>query len=970
MLTKVKITVFIFLFLLTTASSSFAQFYSTQYRPANQQWKYLSTPHFKLVYAAGYDSSAMEMGRILEQQYPSVRQLVGGKLSDFPVILNSYNDRSNGFVTPIHFRSEIELPPIKGKSLSPQTGNWLENVGPHELVHAMQFSNLGGGVNLPKFVSLFSPDLARSFHGGLPPGALEGIAVHHETENVSPDGGRGNHPYFYNQFNAVFQSSDRWSMRQMVQDPVFTRPFNRHYLGGYEFTSWLLETHGENLQQELSDFFMDWPFLGYGFALRATTGKWPGRLYKDFEKEKESSLDREYSSHKFTELNIPFSGKDIRRPKWLSDSTLVFYGSFYNSRPGFYRYTLPTGSVDQLFATNSVEDYRYDISDDGTELIYSYYNASPIYDRTFRAELISYNFDSGKKKQLTEKGRLYAPRFGETDILALQSKPASSSLVSFTYNDSAASVDELLFLGDHEITAAVPNPSNRDEIAVVINKRGMQALWLADRKDIRSDLNGPPDISFKGGSVFDPVWHPQQNRILFSSDFSGTLQLYEFNRTEQNVRQVSSYDFNAFEGDYHPEDDKIVFIIQKNHERIPVLLDRKDFDGSEVPESMWGPDKTKTAFMERPVVADSMVSKSQTWENGTYRTGFSWLKPRAFLPVIEEISNRDVYHVGFSLHSNDLLQSQNYIAELSYAQDRLWYDLSYQNKTFWPGFKANIFSRPSYRSFNLETEEGSFSNTLLREERSFALSVPIRVRLSQNIFSTSFFLEPEIRQSQIRYFEIDNGINTASDFNDLTISNLFAQFNFRLQQNIRDLQPNSGLLLFSEIERYLNSQSLIIDAYGRQVQEVFAKPTALRAGFFTYLSPLRRWNQSLRLGIRAITQTHPVFDNQAFVSRGFSEMIYEDSNNLLSLDTRYTIPLAYVDDGWLLLPVYLTNVYLVAFSNTVVDPMQEPLLENSRSVFGIELRSRFRISNLSFDIGVGIGYEPTRDNYELFFGYF
>ncbi len=966
--TKVKITAFLFLFLLT-GSSSFAQFYSTQYRPANQQWQYLSTPHFKLVYAAGNDSSAMEMGRILEQQYHSVQQLVGGGLSDFPVILNSYNDRSNGFVTPTHFRSEIELPPIKGKSLSPQTGSWLENVGPHELVHAMQFSNLGG-INLPKFVSFFSPDLARSFHGALPPGALEGIAVHHETEGVAPNGGRGNHPYFYNQFNAIFQSDDRWSMRQMVQDPVFTRPFNRHYLGGYEFTSWLQDMYGDDFKRELLDFFMDWPFLGYGVALRVKTGKWPGRLYKDFVKEKENAIDGREKPNNFTELDIPFSGKDIRRPKWLSDSTLIFYGSFYNARPGFYRYNLSTGDVIRLFVTNTVEDFQYDLSEDRTEMIYSYYDVSAVYDRTSLSDIVRYRFDTGERTQLTKKARVYAPRFDDTGIIALQSKPASSALVSVENPGSATSVKELLSLGDHEITAAVPNPSNRNEIAVIANKRGMQALWIADRMDIRSDLKDPPAISFEGGGVFDPVWHPQKERILFSSDFTGALQIYEFNRKEQTVRKVSGYALNAFEGEYHPEGDKIAFVIQKNNERIPAVLDRDDFDGEVIPDNIWMPNQDKRDFMNRPVVADSVVSESQTWESGTYRSGLKWLKPRAFLPVVEEISNREVYRAGLSLHSNDLLQSQNYVAELSYAQDRLWYDLSYQNKTFWPGFKTSVFSRPAFRTFNIETEEGSFNNTLLREERSFALSVPLRIRLNQNIFSTSLFLEPEIRQSQFRYFEPNNGTNSASDFGGLTISNLFTQFNFRLQQNIRDLQPNSGLILFSEVERFLNSQSLVINTNGNQIQQNFAKPTALRGGLFTYLSPLRHWNQSLRLGIRALTQTHPVFDNQAFVSRGFAERIFEDSHNLVSLDSRYTIPVTFVDDGWLLLPFYLANIYLVAFSKTVLDPTQQPLLDNSRSVFGLELRSNFRISNLSFDIGVGIGYEPTRDNYEIFFGYF
>ena len=94
------------------------------------------------------------------------------------------------------------------------------------------------------------------------------------------------------------------------------------------------------------------------------------------------------------------------------------------------------------------------------------------------------------------------------------------------------------------------------------------------------------------------------------------------------------------------------------------------------------------------------------------------------------------------------------------------------------------------------------------------------------------------------------------------------------------------------------------------------------------------------------------------------------SFNLLSFDTRYTIPISYVDNGGFLLPLYLSNIYLVAYSDTVVDPTMENWYEGSRSVFGLGLRARFRLSNLSFDIGIGYGYEPTRDNHHFFIGDF
>lgn len=964
MFRKTLLTVGFTLFLF---GSSVAQFYSTQYRPPSQNWQYLQTPHFKLVYAKGNDSTALQMGRILEEQYSSVQNLVGGELNNFPVVLNDYNDRSNGFVTPIHFRSEIELPPIKGKSLNPQTGNWLENVGPHELVHALQLSNLGD-YNLPQLISLFSPDLARSFHGAIPFGVLEGIAVHHETENISRGGGRGNHPFFTNQFDATFNSDQRWSMGQLLQTTTDTRPFGRHYIGGYEFTAWLQNEQGSQTTRNALDFYMDFPFLGYGVALRHATGQWPGQLYNQFEEHHEkSSKSKEAETNRISELDIPFKGIEIRRPKWLSDSTLIFYGSFYNARPGFYSYDLENKNVNRLITTNTVGDYRYDLSPDRSQMVFSYYETDPIYDNTTKAELVQFDLDTHHSKQISKGGRLYAPAYFGDQFLALQTQPASSQLVSVAQaNTSGSDINHLLTLDGHEIKAVATNPENQ-KLALIANKRGMQGLWITHKKELHSKIEGPPDVVFEDGSVFDPEWHPDGNKLMFSSDFSGTHQLYEYNLVDKEIAQITNADFNAFEGSYSPQGDRIAFVRQHENERLPAILNRADFVNSQIDDDTWQPSQAKNKFMERPVVADSTVVQSKEWETGDYSAGPAWLAPRTILPVFDEISNRDVYKAGFALHSNSLLADQRYSAEFSYLQNRGWYDLSYQNKTFYPGFKMRLFSRPSFIS--IQGENNNQSITLLRQERGLALSVPFQYRINQNIYSTSFFFEPEIRQSQIRFHDI-SATGATSNFGDITVANLFGRFNYRLQQNIRDLQPNSGAYIYTELERYLSAGNAELPIGDQQLQFNFQQPTALHGGFFTFVSPFRRWNQSLRLGVRGITQSGFIFDNQFIVSDGFSEPVLENSNNLLSLSTRYTIPLMYVDDGGFLVPLYLSNIYLVAFSNTVTDPTFANHIDGSRSVFGLGIRARFRLSNLSLDIGVGYGYEPSRQHHQFFIGDF
>src|SRR6056297_3654148 len=147
-----------------------AQFYGTQYRTPGQNWRQLQTEQFRIIYPARYDSLARETLAVLELEYDNVQSLVGGDLRDFPVILNPDNDRSNGFVAPFNFRSEIEIAPFMGKTLSPQSGSWFETVLPQELVHAMHFSVNNSSIT--QLLDLFSPDMRRSVHAAAPFGFI------------------------------------------------------------------------------------------------------------------------------------------------------------------------------------------------------------------------------------------------------------------------------------------------------------------------------------------------------------------------------------------------------------------------------------------------------------------------------------------------------------------------------------------------------------------------------------------------------------------------------------------------------------------------------------------------------------------------------------------------------------------------------------------------------------------------------
>src|SRR5699024_5644093 len=114
---------------------------------------------------------------------------------------------------------------------------------------------------------------------------------------------------------------------------------------------------------------------------------------------------------------------------------------------------------------------------------------------------------------------------------------------------------------------------------------------------------------------------------------------------------------------------------------LPVVIQRNAASDRNITESRW---KSPETTASHSAVSDSMIAASGNWTAEPYSAGPGWLKPRAVLPSVDEVSNSGRYQLGLSLHSNNLLQSQAYAAEVSYLEERMWYDVSYENKQFYP----------------------------------------------------------------------------------------------------------------------------------------------------------------------------------------------------------------------------------------------------------------------------------------------
>ncbi len=955
---------------------NFQSFYFTQHRPPNQNWQQLKTPHFRIIYPAKYDSLAYRTAKILESQYPITSKLAGGDLINFPFIITDYNDLSNGFVTSSNFRSEIDLAPSKGKTLNPASGDWLETVVPHELLHA-NHGNVRVTGSIPYFYGLFSPDFRRAFNFFPPVGVHEGLAVHHETENVLDGGGRADYTYFNNQYNAKLSSVDPWSAGQTFQTSTYTNPLNRHYISGTTFTRWLHKKYGDDVSKKAIRYHHKFFFVGYGFALKHVTGKWPDELFNEYltdktaEENKRKLLIGETTSDKHKLIDTPYKGVLQRKPIWISEENLTFFGIHYNAPRGFYKYNLKSGKTERAAEVFTVSDYNIDYDRDENSILFSEYDADFLYPSTFKAELKRLDLDTGESFEITKKDRVYSPTISGSKIIALQTVGSNANVISI---DELGVKTVLASFKDAYPVSVLANPSSPEQLAVIVNRRGVQALWITTPQKIAQDILEAPRVAFKSGSIVDLNWHPTEQKLLFTADMYPAMNIYELNLSNGDILQKTNSLYNVFEASYSPDASSIAYVTQQpdQQQRIAILK-KENFYNKRVERDHLLSGNDLQQKLTRPLIGSELDGKTNSWETKKYSSDLSWLKPRILLPVLRENSGAEQF--GINIQSVDALSSQSYNAEITGIQDRIWYDFSYTNKTFLPGFNFRAYSEPQFGVLDLGNNQGL---AVMQQERGFRLSIPMNFTFNGTTRGKSLYFEPRFTAEQFRYFDLSP--EPISDFETQYKLGAFSQLSWNILTQRRDIQPSSGLSLFGFVDKALNDPQVNID--GVQNNLILEDRWAAYYGLIGYVAPFRKWNQSLRFDIHVLNQSKSLlYNTSTIIPESFTDNAFLANpqqgiaafNNLGRISTRYTIPVSYVDDGGMLIPAYLSSIYLSLFSHTITNLEKEnldALREASRSVFGAGIHFQFNFSNINFDFGLGVSFEPSRNNTKFVYGTF
>jgi hypothetical protein len=870
------------------------------YRPPSAEFRFWDGERFDLIYQERARSEARHMKEALRSAWPQVESLVGPVSGGFdtPVVVTAYSDEAGGQVRPFPFNQEITATSLKAPFVS-RYSTWAVAVAPHELVHSAHL-DADAGVGIGGLVRLFAPDWARGVNGLYPFGIGEGAAVYLESR-LEEDAGRLQSPLFTMKMRAAMLSDDPWSITQMLNPALYSRPNLRSYIGGshvFEYLAARGDTTGTAFFHDAVRWQNRLPVLGMGAWLGVGAGRFPHQLGSDVKATLRSAYAADLNRRR------PFTGRTVvsseeglyhRRPYWLNDSTLVAYANGYDVRGGLYRIDAQTGERTPIRIQSVAAGRRYALNRDTTALYTARYVPSPLVPGRQSAEIERVDLSSGEPVRLTEDGGAFAPAPGPGGRVHAIKNDGQFTRWGILEGDSVRALTPANSATLHRVAAAPED----GPIAVLKSVGGRRQLYRATWGG-----NGAPKmqpwVRIDDAAIYDLAWGPEGRYLLFTADYPETAGVFAFDRRTETVLHLAKVPFGARTPALSPDRSTLAFVSYQ-HERYDLVKTafRPD-SAATVPPSDWTleGDSPEPPAAPEPTVREGEARSYSAWRH---------LAPRTVYPTLRESplewgqyfgADTEPLAVGMEVAGADPLRRVGYRTSLYWEDGRIWGEARIESGQF--------LLRPSLSAYNRAVRPSAGSDPGL-EERGVGVGLRLPIVLESNVYRSSVQLGLETQLRQTRRY--GGGLEGLTPFSSRITVEPRLGFRYRTQQNQRDLVPNTGLVLGAEGAYDIWAESLRPGLGGRH--------RALRSDLSLYLPFLRSSNTGLRLGANVLAQEGFAFDAKPFAPRGYDALPGGPAGTFLRLDAEVVQPLWYVDDGLTAVPVYLGALSVYGVGQTL-----------------------------------------------------
>ncbi len=514
--------------------------------PPNDEWRTIETRHFRVHFTPPLEPEARRAAVNAERAYTQLSTELVPPRGTIDLVVADNVDFVAGYATPFPSNRIVVFahPPVDASGLK-SYDDWSSLVITHELTHIFHLDRARGIWRVGQAIFGRNPLLFPNLYQ--PRWVIEGLAVYYESRLTG-----------YGRLESSEHSMIARAAALANHVPTLQElsPGTSRFPGGeviYVYGSLLFDylsrTRGPGSVREfvergsrtLFPFFLTPVSRGaFGMSFQTAWQHWRDSLVREMRAPHEVMPGWRQLTN---------TGHVAFFPRWLSDTSLVYAGDKAREMPSAYEVSL-SGKERRLGRRNGVSpNVRLR---DGSLLF-----SQPDFLDPYHIRNDLYVQRNGVETRLTRGARLSSPDArADGEIVAVQDAPGTTRLVRVS-RDARAIIPVTVTSRDEQWSDPRWSPDG-SRIAAVMQSRGLSRIVIlaADGKLIDS-------FGATRAINSHPSWSPDGKRIYFSSERSGSPQIYVADVTSflPTVSRITDAATGVFSPEASPDQSKLATVL-------------------------------------------------------------------------------------------------------------------------------------------------------------------------------------------------------------------------------------------------------------------------------------------------------------------------------------------------------------------------------------------------------------------------
>lgn len=533
--------------------------------PTTLRWYRLTTPHFRVLYPAGFEAPAQRTAQRLEGLYEPASASLERKPRPISVLLQNQTTNSNGFVTLYPRRSEFFAAPPQDPNLL-GTLDWLDLLAVHEYRHVVQNDKALQGYGRVLYSLLGNTGLGFPLLT-VPDWFAEGDAVSNET--LLSTSGRGRIPNFDLGMRANLLAGNQFGYAKAVSGSYRDNVPN-HYVLGYFLTTYLKQTYGPDVWSRVLNRNyrrFPWPFA-FSASIRDVTALRTEDLYQKTMADLTETWQKQQEGLTITPITgFPVNAEkqqvkkpvftNYRHPQFLTDSSVLCVKSGLGDTPRLVILT-KNGREKTIHVQGFPNDADL-LSATADKACWIEFGYDPRWGQRIYSNIRLLDLTSGKLIRLPNHRTAHRARYTTVAL-----SPDNKKLVVVETTDKYKNQLVVINARTGVIQKTIPNPDNEfyqhprwqadnKTIVTIALKDGQKTIQSID-----TELGAFTDLLPRAN---ENISHPQPwgDYVLYNSPRSGIDNIYAVDIQTKQVFQVTSRPLAAYHATVSPSGRRLAF---------------------------------------------------------------------------------------------------------------------------------------------------------------------------------------------------------------------------------------------------------------------------------------------------------------------------------------------------------------------------------------------------------------------------